>query len=171
MKTTKKLTYSALFSALSVVILLLASLLQIADIAVSMVASAIVMLALVELGDRYAVMIYFATSFLSLAFLPNKFIAAVYLAFTGLYPIIKRFFDARGKLLALFLKAVYFNGALTVALLAAKYLFAIEVYAGWMLVLYYVTANTAFLLFDILLRRMTIVYMTRWRGKTKRFFK
>lgn len=91
MKRTKKITLSALFCALSVVILLLGSFLQVADIAVSMLASALLMLALIEMGQSFAVMIYLATSILTLLFLPSKFIAAVYLVFSGLYPILKRF--------------------------------------------------------------------------------
>ena len=172
MKRTKKITLSAMFSALGVVILLLASVMQVADIAVSMLASAIVMLALIELGQSFAVMIYLATSFLSLAFLPNKFIAAVYLAFSGLYPILKRFFDRRGRVLSIILKALYFNGALTGALLLAKFVFTLgEEYTGWYLAVYYVIANIAFWLFDICISRMTLAYMTLWREKFRRFFK
>lgn len=175
MKRTKKITLSALFCALSVVILLVASFLQIADIAVSMVASALVMLALIEMGQSFALMIYFATSFLTLAFLPNKFIAAVYFAFSGLYPILKRFFDARGKILSLILKAIYFNGVLAATLLVSKYLFPLEIesenYTFFFIASYFVIANIAFWLFDILLHRVTLLYLTRYRHKTRRFFK
>lgn len=171
MRHTKKITLSALFSALGVVILLLASVLQVADLAVSMLASFLIMLALIELGQSYAVMIYLGTSFLSLAFLPNKFIAAIYLAFTGLYPLLKRLFDGRGTLSVL-LKALYFNGALTAALLLAKFVFTLgEEYRGWYLAIYYLIANLAFWLFDTVLKRMTYTYLVSWREKTKRFFK
>lgn len=179
MKRTKKITYAALFSALGVVILLLASVMQMADIAVSMLASAIIMLALIELGQSFAIMIYLATSLLSLLFLPHKFIAAVYLAFSGLYPILKRHFDARGKVLSVVFKVIYFNGALVAALLAAKFFFSLEADQGvlafldpWVyLGLYFVIANIAFWLFDTVLRRMTLYYMTNLREKTKRFFR
>lgn len=171
MKRTKKLTYSALFTALGVVLLLLASVLEIADIAVSMFASAILVLSLIELGQSFSVMIYAATSLLSLLFLPNKFIAAVYLVFSGLYPLIKRFFDKRGKILAWILKFLYFNFALTAALLLARFLFSVVLYEAWMLALYFVIANTAFVLFDIVIGRMSTLYLVRYRHRLRRFFK
>ena len=68
MKRTKKITLSALFCARSVVVLLVGSFSQVADIAISMAASAILMLGLIEMGQSFAVMIYFATSILSLLF-------------------------------------------------------------------------------------------------------
>ena len=175
MKRTKKITLSALFCALSVVILLVGSFLQVADIAVSMVASAILMLALIEMGQSFAVMIYLATSLLTLLFLPSKFIAAVYLAFSGLYPLIKRFFDSRGLVLSLLLKLVYFNGALTLALLGAKFLFPLEVeseqFNFLFLSAYYAIANAAFWLFDVLLKKASMLYMIKYRHRFRRFFK
>ena len=175
MKRTKKITLSALFCALSVVVLLIGSFLQVADIALSMVASAILMLALIEMGQSFAVMIYFATSFLSFLFLPSKFIAAVYFAFSGLYPIIMRFFDTRGRVLAILLKIVYFNAALALALIGARFLFPLEVdrekYTFLFLLAYFVVANIAFWLFDILLKRATMLYMVKYRHRFRRFFK
>lgn len=171
MKRTKKITYSALFSALGVAILSLASLFEIADLALSMFASAILLLAMIELGDKWGFMIYAATSLLALMLLPSKFIAAIYLVFTGLYPLIKRYFDRTGKLLSILLKLVYFNGALTAALLLARFVFGINDYAGWLLIAYYALANLSFWLFDILIKRLTLVYMLRFRSRMKRFFK
>ena len=153
MKKTKRLTVSALFSAFSTALLALASLTEIADIAVSMLASAVLMLAIIELSEKWGFMIYAVTSTLSLILLPSKFIAAVYLVFTGLYPLIKRHFDRCPKIIAWLLKAVYFNASLTAALVLAKFVFAIEVYGGIMLILYYATANLCFILFDILIRK------------------
>ena len=171
MKRTKKITYSALFCALSVAILSLASLFEIADLALSMFASAILLLAMIELSERFGWMIYAATSLLSLLLLPSKFIAAIYLVFTGLYPLIKRFFDKLGRVLSCLLKVLYFNGSLTAALLLARFVFGITDYAGWLLVAYYLVANVCFWLFDLLIKRLTVLYMVRFRHRLKRFFK
>ena len=129
------------------------------------------MLAIIELSDKWGFMIYAVTSILSLMLLPSKFIAAVYLVFTGLYPLIKRHFDRCPKILAWLLKAVYFNLSLTSALLLAKFVFAIEVYGGVMLILYYATANLCFVLFDILINRLTLLYLYRYRSRFQKFFK
>ncbi len=171
MKRTKKITYSALFTALGVAILSLASLTEIADLAISMFASALLMLALIELGEKWGFMIFGGTSLLALLLLPSKFIAAVYLVFTGLYPLIKRHFDRLPKVLSVLLKLVYFNTSLTLALLLAKFVFLIDTYADWLLVLYYLLSNLCFWLFDLLIRRLTAVYLIRWRITFRRFFK
>ena len=171
MKKTKKLTLSALFSAVSVSLLALASLTEIADIAVSMLASAILVLAVIELGEKWGFMIYAVTSTLSLLLLPSKFIAAVYLVFTGLYPLVKRRFDAFPKIPAWGLKLLYFNFSLAMALVLAKFVFLIETYSDLLLVLYFATANLCFILFDILIKRATLVYLVRYRERFRRFFK
>ncbi|MBR2986704.1 MAG: hypothetical protein IKC63_01665 [Clostridia bacterium] len=69
------------------------------------------------------------------------------------------------------MKLVYFNAALTAALLLARFLFGVEDLAGWLLVFYYVIANLSFWLFDILIKRLTLTYMLRFRHRLKRFFK
>ena len=171
MKKTKQITLSALFAALGTAVLALASLTEVADLAISMFAAALLMLAMIEISEKQAFMIYAATSLLSLMLLPNKFIAAVYLVFTGLYPLIKRHFDKLGRVLSILLKLIYFNGALTVALVLARFVFLVEGYSDWLLVGYYVLANLCFWLFDILIKRLTVVYMTRYRDKFKKFFK
>lgn len=171
MRQTKKLTISALFTALGVVILFIASFLEMADITVSLFASFLLVLALIELGPVYGRMIYAATSLLSFLFLQNKFIAAIYLLFSGLYPLIKTCFDRLKKFLRLPLKLCYFNGMLTGVLLLSKYVFALETYTGWLLAAFYLIANLAFFLDDILIARFTLLYLTRYRSRFHRFFK
>ena len=171
MKKTKQITLSALFAALGTAVLALASLTEVADLAISMFAASLLMLAIIEIGEKQAFLIYAVTSTLSLILLPNKFIAAVYLVFTGLYPLIKRHFDKLGTVLSIILKIVYFNSALTAAILVARFVFSITNYADWLLVAYYAIANLCFWLFDILIKRLTTVYLIRYRERFKRFFK
>ena len=116
-------------------------------------------------------LIYAVTATLSLILLPSKFIAAVYFVFTGLYPLIKRRFDRFPALLSWLFKAFYFNASLTAALLAAKFLFALETYADLLLVVYFATANLCFVLFDILIKRATLAYLYRYRKHFQRLFK
>ncbi len=160
-----------MFTALSVAILLLASLFEVADLALSMFASLLLVLALSELGQSYAFMIYAGTVFLSLLLLPQKFTALLYAAFTGLYPLLKRYFDRRGRVLSWILKFLYLNAALTAALLAAKWIFAIPLYTPLLMAVFYGLANLTFVLFDFCLKRVTLLYLVRFREKMKRFFR
>lgn len=170
-RKTKRLTLSALFTALSVAILLVASFLDMADLSVSLLASFLLALAMIELGTPNAFMIYLGTSILSLIFLPRRFIAGIYLLFSGLYPLVKPYFDRLRPPFRQLLKLLYFNLALVVVLAAARFLFAIETYAGWMLALFFLIANAAFLLDDLLLSRLTLLYLTRYRHRFRRWFK
>lgn len=171
MKKTKLITVSAMLSALGTAILAVASVFDVADITISMVASAIIVFSMIELGTRPSFMIYAATATLSLILLPRKYIALIYIAFCGLYPIIKFRIDSLPKPLAIFVKLLYFNVALTVAVIAARFVFDTAIYTEWLLVGYYLLANFAFILFDILIKKGTDVYFVKFRDKVRRLLK
>ena len=171
LKRTKLITVSAMLTALGTIILAAASFFDVADITISMVASALIVFSVIELGTKASFMIYAATSTLSLILLPRKYIALIYIVFCGLYPIIKFRIDSLPKWLAVIVKLLYFNISLTVAVLAARFVFDTAIYQKWMLVGYYELANVAFVLFDLLIKKGTDVYFVKFRDKVKRLLR
>ena len=172
MKKTKKLTICAMMSALSVVILYLASLFNAIDLSVSLLASFIILITVMELGVKCALSVYISSSFLSLLLLPQKYIAVMYLLFCGIYPIIRVYFEKLPKLLRIIIKFVYFAGTLSLVLVFSKYVFRIEVYSGLMLVIFYVICIVAFALADVLISRISrlyFVYLRKRMGLDKLF--
>lgn len=163
MKKTKKMTICALMSALGVVILYLASLFSTIDLSVSLLAAFIVLIVLWELGLRAALSVYAVTSIISILLLPQKFIAFMYLFFCGIYPIIRVYIMRLGKIFAPIIKLLYFGGALTVVVLASKFLFTAEVYEGYMLLFFYIVCFVAFILCDMLIGKLALLYNIRLR--------
>ena len=158
MKKTKKLTVSSMMVATGVVILYFASLFSALDLSISMLASLIILIVQTELGIRYSLSVYAATSLISLLILPQKYIALMYLFFCGIYPLLRVLFERLPRAFALIAKLLYFGVTLTLVLVFARLLFSAEVYTGYMLLIFYAVSFTAFILFDILLKRISLLY-------------
>ena len=72
MKNTKKLTFSAVLSALAVAIMYIGTALEVLDLSTAAIASICVMVILTELGMKYAFLTYATVGALSLLILPMK---------------------------------------------------------------------------------------------------
>ena len=87
---TKKLAVSAVLSALSIVVMLIGSVTGFLDLTMVAIASIFVFFAILEMGSPYQYLIYVTTSLLSMLLLPDKFSAILYMAFGGIYPMLKQ---------------------------------------------------------------------------------
>ena len=94
-KNTKKLTFSAVLSALAVAIMYIGSILDVLDLSTAALASMGVMVILVELGMKYAFLSYSCISVLSVLLIPSKTAALMFVGFLGFYPLAKRVFENR----------------------------------------------------------------------------
>ena len=72
MSLSKKLSFSAILSALAVIIMLLGSFIETLTLATAAVASVCVMIAVIELGKAYALLVYAVSSALAILLLPVK---------------------------------------------------------------------------------------------------
>jgi hypothetical protein len=153
--------------ALGVVILSLGSLIEVLDLTTSAFAAMLVVLIVIEVGGFWPWLVYAATGLLALL-LPLKLAAAFYLLFTGYYPIIKEKIEKLGsRVLQWAIKLAILNAALTLAILAGKYIFTAadtEFDFTWML---YPVGNAAFVLFDVALTRLISLYIFKWRKKLR----
>lgn len=105
---TSSLAKGGILTGLSVVLLYLASFLQIASWAVTMIVGFIPAVFFLRGQDRAGVVQYLATSLVSLFVLPDKGIAVLYALFFGLYTVLC-FELARwcGKMLSWFVKILF----------------------------------------------------------------
>ena len=169
MKKTLPLTLSAMLVALGTVFFWLASVIEMLDLTVAAIVAVFVFFAYRELPRGYAYMIYAATSLLALLLIPAKFSPMVYAVFVGWYPIAKYHLDHLPRLLSWTLKLVIFNVVLVVLLVASVALFGLP-NEGTVIYLVTVAAgNLSFVLYDILLNRLFILYAARLRAKVERF--
>ena len=145
---TKNVAFTGICTALSVVLLYLASVLPSAKIAVCAVASAVVCLMMVKSGLRGSLSVYFAVSLVSLVMLPDKTVAAAYLLLFGIYPVIKSFIERRNHLVAewilkiimfcIYFAIVYFGASLVFSQLADTE------YSAWVLFIGVVAVLTVY---------------------------
>ncbi len=164
MKSTRILTFSALMSALSVVILLLGSLIDIIDMAMAVTASLILVVVHEELKFK-SLFVFLVTSAVALFIVPNKLIVAEY-ALVAFYPIVKAFIEKLPKVLAIILKGLYF--VLSSALIV--YLFNVLLVVEeiiYMDIAYFVVMMAIFILLEKLIFRFTMYYRFKLRHQLK----
>ncbi len=165
MKNTKKLTFSAVLSALAVAIMYIGSALEVLDLSTAALASMCVLLVLVELGMKYAFLTYATIGVLSLLILPMKYAAIMFVGFLGFYPMAKAFFEQKFRgMLCLVLKILLLNVCTFAMLLLVRY---VMTEALWFEIMVLVLANIVFVVYDFALTRLLRVYVFKWRKMLK----
>ena len=173
MKTVKKTALAGLFSALSVVILLLGSIIDVLDMSVAAIASFIVALILIELKGKYPWLVYAVVSVLSTILLPNKFGVLLYVCFFGWYPMLKFVLDSKLKnaaLRALCKFAAFALGTASMLLLYVKLFSGVIFEEGQNLIaLTVILSVLAFFVYDLALGRLLLLYCVKWRKYIEKY--
>ena len=86
---TKKITLSAVLTAMGVVLLLIGAVIEVLDLTMAALASFFCIFSVIEMGKGYPWMIYAVTGILSIILMPQGFGGWFYILFFGYYPIIK----------------------------------------------------------------------------------
>ncbi len=145
---TKNIAFSGVCTALSVVLLYLASVLPSAKIAVCAVASAVVCLMMVKSGLKGALSVYFAVSLVSVMMLPDKTVSVAYLLLFGIYPVIKSFIERRNHIVAEWvLKIILFCVYFAIIYFGASFILpqlADAEYSAWVLFIGVVAVLTVY---------------------------
>ena len=160
-----------MFSALSVVLLYLGSLIEILDISMAVTASLTCIIAVIEYGKSAPWAIYGVTSVLSIILLPNKTPAVLYAAFFGFYPILKEKFEKLSKPVSWILKEVVFNICLVIMTVAVYFISTsggdILSKSLPLLAATAILAEVVFVLYDIALTRVISFYIVKLRHRFK----
>lgn len=120
----KRITFSAICLALSVIFLYGASALSTGKIAALGLASLLCAICVSNHGVRYGLAMYIGTSILALLFLPGKLFALLYVLFAGYYPIVKLYIEKINKLwVEWVLKFLFFNLTLALIYIIARVFF------------------------------------------------
>ena len=167
MKTnrTKKLAFSAIVTALSVVFLYVGALLELLDVTAAALASFCVLWVTVEFGKRWALAVYAASSILALLLLPTKLPAVLYVGLFGYYPPLKAFYEQKlHGALVWAAKLATTNAAVLCMILVARYVAA---NALWFEILLLVTFNLVFVLYDRAITRLMRAYVLVWRKRLR----
>ena len=145
----KKITYPAVASALSVVLLLIASVIpsgQLGFIAATTICS---VYTLNESGMIGVLSIYAITSLLGFLLLPDKVPLILYLLFFGYYPILKAMTENLPGVLTWLIKLTALNISLFfIKRLLSELILGVKLFDKYS-ALYYVICSAVFIIFDI----------------------
>lgn len=168
MRNTKKLTFSAVLSALAVAVMYVGSMLDVLDMSTAAIASLCVMIILTELGAKYAVMTFVCIGILSVLLVPSKTAALMFIGFLGFYPMAKRFFEEKFRgVLCLVLKFVLLNVCTVAITLFAFFVMHTPLEETWFMILLLVLVNIVFVVYDYALTQLLRSYVFVWRKKLK----
>ena len=171
MKTTpKNMAFAAISTALSVVVLLLSGIMPSGKMALICIASFGVIFVRIYCGNSWAVCGYVITTLLALLLVPQKGSALLYGLFFGYYPLIKLSTERISrKTLRWILRFAVFNAAFMIA-----YLLLQSVLTAWInlngqsFIVFLISANVVFVLYDYALTQMILIYLRKIDGRIRK---
>ena len=166
-KNTLKLTVCAILAGLSFVSLYLGTITGVFDLCAVVLGAVCTAFAVIEFGGMWPWLICAVSSVLSFVLLPDKMVGFEYLFLGGAYPILKYFFEGRKPVVAWIFKFLYFNLALTITLLVAKFVFPNDEAWQIMGISAYVLGNIFFAVYDYALTTFISFYLRVLRRKLK----
>lgn len=164
---TRRLTAGAAFVALGVLMLWLGAVVEVLDLSLAALASILTVMGVIEFGGSFPWAVWGATSILALLLLPVKFPALLYLLFMGIYPMLKTAFEGCRPLFAWLLKLSAFNTALLLLIVICTYVLALPDTGMTLSVVVFALGNGAFVLYDIALSRLILLYLFKLRPRLR----
>lgn len=165
-----------MLTALCCVILSLGTVFETLDLSFAAITALIIWIALLEFGKKTAWSVFFATAVLSLLVIPSKFPAIFFTCITGWYPMVKLSLSKKikKKTVLWVCKLLVFNFAAFISLVVIYFLGSfLGIEAGEettriYLTITMITADFAFIITDILMDKLVIVYIYKVRDKLKK---
>ncbi len=172
MKSTKRLTITAMLTALAVVLLTVGSLVEVLDLSMAAIVSCFVVFLRIELGGAYPYLFWGATSLITLLVMPSSS-AGLLFTLLGLYPLLKAHLERLPRFFEWACKLILCAAILTAYVLVAKFVFLLPdaILTGWLLPVFLACALFAFALYDVALSRLIVYYSLRIRPRIVRFLK
>ena len=174
MRTTKKVTVSAMVIALSVVFLAVGAMWGLLDLSLAAVSSLLVAFVYIELGSPYTWLVWLSTS-LIMFIMPNGItVGCEYFFVFGIYPILKAYIERLPRIFWWIVKLVYINILFVLLIFFAELLFGEALFVKdvlWINVGLYLVMNIAFIAYDLFITVLVRVYMTHYRQKFRKFLK
>ena len=162
-----KLALSALFSALSVVILLSGQLFSVFDLTALAAASVILVVAALELGNPWTWLCWGVVSVISLIILPEKIIAIGYALLAGVYPVLKFTFEKMRTAVKIVLKFLSFNLPFIIILFISSMFLPSEDFIAGFIPVIIIGGNALFFIYDLALTSCAAFYIVKLRARLK----
>lgn len=177
LKQSSKCAVGGIVAALSLVVLISVAIIPFLTYALPAFAGMLIAFVVAEIDRKWAFGVYASVSILGVLLIPDKEVAAMYLVFFGYYPILKEILEKRlPKAASWVLKLLVF-----VVSMLASYWFLMKVMGleidemekfGIIAVpMLLGMGAVAFVIYDIALTRMTLLYNLKWKKYFRKYFK
>ncbi len=174
MRSTKKITLSAILVALGAVILALGAAVELVDLTVCALASLLVVFVYIEIGSPYTWLVWICTSLVSFIIFPGSTIWLNYLSVFGIYPLLKAYIEKAPRPLWLPIKLAYINVIVVAMFFIVELLFHVPFFtseAFWLRAVLYVLINVAFVAYDMFITVAVKIYFAKIRQRFISFLK
>lgn len=168
---TKKIAFSGIITALSVVLMFLTAVIPFGTYAFAAIAGVLTILICIECDSKSAFCVFGAVAILAFLFVPDKISVLAYIVFLGYYPIVKQFIERISKLtIQYIIKFSLVNVAMAAAFLVGTYVLQIpmDLFYDWGFISFIIIillANAIFFIYDIALTSLISVYVYKYRDK------
>ena len=175
MRTTKKLTLSAILVALGAIIMALGAMFEVVDLTVCAIASLIVVFIYLEIGSPYTWLVWLSTSLVTFIIFPAKTVWLNYLLIFGVYPLLKAYIEKLPRLFWIIVKLVYINAVIWIMFFLMDIIFGYPLFEKdaplWLRIVLYVIMNVAFIAYDLFITVSVKIYYGKIRQKIARMLK
>jgi len=173
MRPTKKITISALTTALGSALMAVGAVWELVDMALAAFASFFIVFILIEVGSPYPWLVWITTSLITFLFFPASTVWLMYFVF-GVFPILKYYIEKLPRFFWFVLKLLYVNLCIIGLMYAMELVFGLPLFETDSLILkivLYGVLNVAFFAYDRLLTLLIRLYNEKYRDRFKRLFK
>ena len=173
MRPTKKITISALATALGSAMMAVGAVWELVDMALAAVASFLIVFILIEVGSPYPWLVWVTTSLITFLFFPASTVWLMYFVF-GVFPILKYYIEKLKRLFWFPLKLIYVNACIIGLMYLMELIFGLPLFETDLLILkiaLYAVLNFAFFAYDRLLTLLIRLYNGKYRQRFRHLFK
>ena len=177
MKQSSKCAVGGIVAALSLVLMISVAIIPFMTYALPALAGAFIVFVVIEIDKKWAAGVYAAVAILGIFLVPEKEVAVLYLAFFGYYPIFKAVIESKtGTAVGWILKILTFEITMIVSYwLMIKFMGItideMDEFGVWAIPMLLGLGTFAFIMYDIAISKLVILYLKRWRKYFKRYFK
>ena len=173
MRPTKKITISAMATALGTALMSIGAVWELVDMALAAFASFLIVIILIEVGSPFPWLVWLTTSLATFLFFSGSTVWLMYFVF-GVFPVLKYYIEKLKRPFWFPLKLLYVNACIVGLLFALDFIFGTPIFATDILIVkiaLYGVLNVAFFAYDRLLTLLIRLYITKYRQKFRHLFK
>lgn len=177
MNRSFKLAFCSIAISLGVVLMLITTIIPIANYSLPAIAGLISAAIVIEFDVKHAVAVFLATSLLAALLVPDKESVALFILFFGHYPIVKSLIEkTKNMFFQLLLKFLIFNVSAVSFFLVSVNLLRIpkesfSLFGIYLPIVFLVLGNIVFLLYDYAVDGLLRIYINQIHPKIKKTMK